>query len=125
MGIGRRIKEAREQLRLTQAELAKLVGVTSSAITNYENETSHPKEAVLYKLLDVLQVDANFLFQDCFPIERQTSNFRETNLLMRYRQLNQLGKSKVDEQLEDMISMEKYTCKDSDEKIRKREEQAG
>lgn len=65
MGIGRRIKEAREAHDLTQKELGKLVGVTGSAITNYENETSHPKESVLYALFKVLAVDANFLFQDC------------------------------------------------------------
>ncbi len=43
MGIGYRIKEARENLGFTQTELGKLIGVTGSAITNYENETSHPK----------------------------------------------------------------------------------
>lgn len=64
MGIGKRIKEARENKNLTQKDLGELVGVTASAITNYENETSHPKEPILYKLIKVLQVDANFLFQD-------------------------------------------------------------
>jgi len=65
MGIGKRIKEARESLGLTQKELGNIVGVTGSSITNYENETSHPKEPVLYALLNALNVDANFLFQDC------------------------------------------------------------
>lgn len=64
MGIGKRIKEARKQKGLTQTELANLIGVTPSAITNYENETSHPKEPVLYKLFEALECDANFLFQD-------------------------------------------------------------
>lgn len=64
MGIGKRIKEARERLGYTQKELGDLIGVTASAVTNYENETSHPKEAILYKLLEVLNVDANYLFQD-------------------------------------------------------------
>lgn len=64
-GIGKRIKEAREQLGLTQEELGSLVGVTGSAITNYEKGTSHPKEPVMYALIDALGVDANFLFQDC------------------------------------------------------------
>ena len=49
MGIGKRIKEARERLGMTQNELADLVGVTGSAITNYEKETSHPKEPIMYK----------------------------------------------------------------------------
>lgn len=65
MGIGKRIKEAREAAHLTQKKLGELVGVGGSAITNYEQETSHPKEHVLYKLIDALGVDANFLFQDC------------------------------------------------------------
>ena len=47
MGIGSRIKEARERLGLTQVELGRIVGVTGSSITNYENNTSHPKEAIL------------------------------------------------------------------------------
>ena len=39
LGIGYRIKEARERLELTQTELGEMVGVTGSAITNYEKET--------------------------------------------------------------------------------------
>lgn len=69
MGIGRRIKEARENIGLTQEELGKLVGVTGSAITNYEKETSHPKEPVMYALIEALGVDANFLFQDCVKVK--------------------------------------------------------
>lgn len=64
MGIGKRIKEARDKKGLTQKDLGLLIGVTGSAITNYENEVSHPKELVLYRLMEALDVDANFLFQD-------------------------------------------------------------
>lgn len=64
MGIGRRIKEARELADLTQKELAGLVNITPSAITNYEKEVSHPKDTILYDLMKTLNVDANFLFQD-------------------------------------------------------------
>ena len=52
MGIGKRLKEAREKSGLTQEELARKIGVTGSAITNYEKETSHPKEPVMYALMD-------------------------------------------------------------------------
>lgn len=68
MGIGKRLKEAREKAGLTQEELGKMVGVTGSAITNYEKETSHPKEPVMYALIDALEVDANYLFQDCVKL---------------------------------------------------------
>ena len=65
MGIGKRLKEARERAGYTQKELGEIVGVTSSAITNYETEISHPKEPVMYALIDALGVEPNYLFQDC------------------------------------------------------------
>lgn len=69
-GIGKRIKEARLNKGLTQEMLALMVGVTKGAIANYENGTSHPKEPVMYALIDALGVDANFLFQDCVKIKK-------------------------------------------------------
>lgn len=121
MGIGKRVKEARERLGLTQSELGKLVGVTGSSITNYENETSHPKESILYKLLDVLGVDANYLFQDCFIIKPQTTYIIESKdeitIISGYRKLNSIGKAKLNEQLNDMLSLEKYVSANSDSEI--------
>ncbi len=66
MTIGDRIKEARKSKGLKQSELAEMVDVTASAIGNYENNVSFPKESVLFKLIDALKVDANYLFQDSF-----------------------------------------------------------
>ena len=40
MGIGKRIREAREMRGFTQKDLADKLGVTSSAIANYENNVS-------------------------------------------------------------------------------------
>ena len=64
MSIGDRIKEAREHKNLSRSELAEKANVTLSAISNYENSISSPKEPVLLKLMDILEIDANFLFQD-------------------------------------------------------------
>ena len=64
MGIGKRIKEARLNKGYSQKRLADIIGVSKGAIGNYENETSHPKEDILYRLINALEVDANFLFQD-------------------------------------------------------------
>lgn len=69
MGIGKRLKEARRNKGLTQEVLATMIGVTKGAIANYENETSHPKESVMYALINALGIDANFLFQDCVEIK--------------------------------------------------------
>ena len=98
MGIGKRIKEARENLGLTQSELACLVGVTGSAITNYEKETSHPKETVMYRLFEALEVDANYLFQDVANIPDNTANITlfEFDRIKKYRRLDNYGKRIVD-----------------------------
>lgn len=74
MGIGKRLKEARERAGYTQKELSKKIGVTASAITNYENEISHPKEPVMYALIDALGIEPNYLFQDCVSTTKQTSS---------------------------------------------------
>ena len=67
MYIGERIKQARELRSLSRKELAALLGVTRSAIGNYEAGISFPKPQVLCALFGALKVDANFLFQDYLP----------------------------------------------------------
>ena len=64
MSIGQRLKEARIARGMKQEELAAAVGVTKGAIGNYETEVSSPKDSILIKLMDVLGVDANFVYQD-------------------------------------------------------------
>lgn len=103
LGIGKRIKEAREHLGLTQSELADLVGVTGSAITNYEKETSHPRESVMYRLFEALEVDANYLFQDVANIPDNTIHITlfEFDRVKKYRLLDNYGKRIVDLLLEE------------------------
>ena len=61
MSFAGRLRQAREQAGLTQQDLAKKLGVTKSAIGNYENGVSSPKWDILIKIFDVLHVDPNFL----------------------------------------------------------------
>ena len=68
MPFGNRLKEARIKRGMTQEELARAINVTKGAIGNYESEVSSPKEPILIALMKVLQVDANFLFQDLVKI---------------------------------------------------------
>lgn len=64
MSIGTRIRQARLASGLSQAQLAKEVGVSAGAIGNYESGYSSPKDEILYTLMRVLNVDANFIYQD-------------------------------------------------------------
>lgn len=64
MSFATRLKARREELNISRADLANLLHVTPSAISNYENAVSSPKAEVLYSLFDALDCDANYLFQD-------------------------------------------------------------
>lgn len=68
MSVGSRIKELRESKGISRSELADKIGVTIGAISNYENEVSSPKEPILFKLMEILGCDANYLFQDSINI---------------------------------------------------------
>lgn len=64
MSIGSRIKEARLNKGFTQEELAQMIGITKGAIANYENQVSVPKLDILLKLMNCLDHDANYFYQD-------------------------------------------------------------
>ena len=109
MGIGNRIKEARDLYGLTQSELGKMVGVTGSAITNYENNLSHPKEQILYKLMDALKVDANYLFQDEMPTQENNSfSAEEQRHILDFRKLDTHGKKAVKATMS--VELERVEC---------------
>lgn len=98
MSFGSRLREKREELGLKQSELGKMLGITGSAIGNYENGISSPKADILYRVFDVLKCDANFLFQDEMDtLHNATATPHEMeHLIKKYRLLDPLGKEAVD-----------------------------
>lgn len=118
MGIGYRIKEAREALGLTQIELGDIVGVTGSSITNYEKETSHPKEQIIYRLIEALKVDANYLFQDCVKLPKESNDvtLSEYKHIKKYRALDTHGKKMVDFTLNEEWERSKNLAQESSNK---------
>ena len=97
MSVGSRIRELREDKELSRAELADKIGVTIGAVSNYENEVSSPKEPILFKIMEVLECDANYLFQDSINIPTMKDSFSvlEHNLIKKYRELDAHGKDMV------------------------------
>ena len=97
MSVGSRIRELREDKELSRAELADKIGVTICAVSNYENEVSSPKEPILFKIMEVLECDANYLFQDSINIPTMKDSFSvlEHNLIKKYRELDAHGKDMV------------------------------
>ena len=98
MGLSNRLKERREQLGLTQSEVASLLGITPGEVGNYENGVSTPKADILFKVFDALKCDANYLFQDEMNDRLQEDNatpLEMEQLVKRYRALDESGKKAV------------------------------
>ena len=95
MSFSKRIQARREELKLSRAALAAMLGVSPSAIGNYETGVSFPKEEILLRLFDSLQTDPNTLFQDSFRGGNKVLTHSERQLLEGYRGLSPLGRETV------------------------------
>ena len=92
MSIGQRIRERREELGLSQAELARRLGVTQSTVGNYEAGISSPNGENLLRLFDCLETEPNYLFQDSYRGGKKVLSGPERTLLERYRRLSPAGR---------------------------------
>ena len=95
MGFCEQLKTRREELGLSRAALAGLLGISPSAISNYENGLSSPKIEILLRLFDVLHTDPNYLFQGSFRGGSLSFSRTEEELLEKYRSLSPLGRQTV------------------------------
>lgn len=92
MSFGQRVRERRKQLGMSQAELAKKLGVSLSAVSNYENGQNAVKEEVLFKLFRALDIDPNYLYQDSFSGKAFVCSAEEQSLVRKYRELRIHGR---------------------------------
>lgn len=95
MSFGNRMRGCREERGYSRAELAEKLGVSVSAISNYENGLSFPKEDVMLRLFDCLGTEPNVLFQDSYRGGSKVLSRKEQQLLERYRGLSPLGRETV------------------------------
>ena len=59
--LGQRIKSLREAKRLTQRELGDMVGVSDSAVGQWEHERREPSVRILVKLAQIFGVSVDYL----------------------------------------------------------------
>ena len=90
--IGMLIAALRRANGLTQKQLADRLGVSRSAVGNYETGVSAPKEEVLLRLFDALHVEPNYLYRDAYRGEGEGVSDEERSLLEKYRRLGLSGR---------------------------------
>ena len=62
--FGDRLRQARKTCGYTQESLAAAIGVKKSTVCGYESGSSEPDMDKIVKIMAVLNVDANYLYQD-------------------------------------------------------------
>lgn len=99
MSFGDRLREARIMKGYTQKQLAEKLNIGGTTVTGYEKDNSEPSMNTISKIMEILDVDANFLFQD----ESSETTLKEKelsekikNLAKKYRDLDSFGRQTVD-----------------------------
>ncbi|NEN25885.1 helix-turn-helix transcriptional regulator [Cryomorpha ignava] len=91
MTIGERIKELRTAKKLTQTDLAKMVGLSYIQIGRYETHKSNPSSDVLHKLANALDTTTDFLMQGSSD-DVVSAQLTDRELLSQFKQVEKLNK---------------------------------
>ena len=96
MAFKDRLKEARLRKRYTQEQVAEKIGVAKSTFTGYEKGNREPNMFTVSKILDALEIDANFLWQDEMGSNYHMKvSYSEYQHIEKYRELDPHGKEMV------------------------------
>lgn len=90
MEIGERIKELRTAKKLTQTELAKIVGLSYIQIGRYETQKSNPSSDVLQKLATTLGTTTDYLMQGNTD-DIVSAQLTDKELLNQFREVEKLN----------------------------------
>lgn len=70
--LGARVKTLRKQRGISQTELARLIGVTPSNVSQVESNIIYPSIPALIKMAEILTVDASAFFQEAGQENRRS-----------------------------------------------------
>jgi len=106
--IGKRIKQCREKLGLTQEQFAEKTGFTANYISTLERGASFPRCEKLIILLNALEVPADAIFCD---VVAHSQNYRASRIADELEELTPEAQDRILQMLELMIQQEKNNNK--------------
>lgn len=113
--IGKRIESARKDLDLTQEELAKELGLNKSTIQRYETgQVQRIKIPVITAMAKILNVSPDWLSNKSENKKQNLQTHTKECLkqdkihLEKYNRLNDDGKAKLNERLDELLELPKY-----------------
>ena len=106
--IGKRIKQCRERLGLTQEQFAEKTGFTPNYISTLERGASFPRCEKLIILLNALEVPADAIFCDVLT---HSTEYKSSFLSEQMKDLSTEAQSRILQMVELMIQQEKNNTK--------------
>jgi len=101
--IGKRFKEARERLGLTQEEFAEKADFTKNYISRIERGVSFPRYDKLIKLLNALEISADAIFCDVLLC---SNDYKSSQLSAMLADLSPISQKRILQTLEVIIQQE-------------------
>lgn len=95
MSLDERLKEARKNAGLSQKEVSERTGIAKSTLSEYESGKTTPTMNALYKIMNVIGVSADFLFQDDVENHETILTEKESELIGYSRRLSENNQEKL------------------------------
>lgn len=98
MDFSNRLKHLRQKYKLTQGELAAVIGLKSTAISNYESKRNEPSFDKLISLSDYFNVSCDYMLGVTDNMVRFGSEALDTDTLeffLLYKQLNKHNMNEI------------------------------
>lgn len=96
----RTLKEGRLRKNLKQSDVAKVIGVKSNTLSNYENGVSEPDIDTFAMLCKIYGLDVSYVFGEAYGLSISESEFQikpsEIEIIKKYRDLDSHGREMVD-----------------------------
>ena len=106
--IGKRVKQARERLGITQEDLAEKTGLTTNYISTVERGMSFPRCEKLIILLNGLETSADSIFCD---VLEHSGEAKDSELSKKIADLPPEAQKRILQMVELMIQQEKDNMK--------------
>lgn len=110
--LGERLSFLRDNLEMTQMELAEKIGITPMTLAKYTKDLNEPRSSTIAKMAQVLNTTSDYIIgltDDYTPSGAASpppQNKREQDLLFRFRKLSEQDKIRVEERILTLLENE-------------------
>lgn len=113
--LGERIVFLREELDLTQKQLAAMIHITPTTLSRYENNHFEPNAEILARLSEALETTTDFLVGRSDIYKRPVTNTistmqlsaQEQRFMNFYRSLNEENRIRLEERVRTLLDTQK------------------